>query len=106
MTRREITENRIIQNILLHNDPREVQTYEDIYVSTRGGDTDPNSASQYMLKQTIGGIHGGFNMQPNSTSVMSASFKGTPGITNSAKPQKRSNTHSLPRIGADRGRNI
>jgi hypothetical protein len=35
MTRREITENRIIQNILLHNDPKDMQNFNDLYISTR-----------------------------------------------------------------------
>lgn len=35
MTRREITENRIIQNILIHNDPKDVQIHDDLFISTR-----------------------------------------------------------------------
>jgi|LauGreDrversion4_2_1035121.scaffolds.fasta_scaffold165431_2 hypothetical protein len=40
MTRREITENRIIQNILLNNDPKELQVYEDIFISTRSASSE------------------------------------------------------------------
>ena len=44
MTRREITENRIIQNILLHNDPKDMSNFNDLYISTRAEASNIESA--------------------------------------------------------------
>jgi hypothetical protein len=35
MTRRDITEQRIIRNILMHNDPGDIQNFEVLYVSNK-----------------------------------------------------------------------
>ncbi|CDW78455.1 wd repeat-containing protein 87 [Stylonychia lemnae] len=103
MTRRDITEGRIIQNILLHNDPREQQVHDDIYISTRG-DKDLFGSQSFIYKT----VHNP-NKQPqtiqqqyqmNSVSIISSGQKNH---TSSAK-NKRSNTHSLPRINTQ-GRN-
>jgi hypothetical protein len=40
MTRREITENRIIQNILIHNDPKDAHSYDNLYISNRSASSE------------------------------------------------------------------
>eukprot|EP00347_Sterkiella_histriomuscorum_P010595 403375671 len=107
MTRRDITEGKIISNILMHNDPREIQQYDDIFISTRN-DQDI-FGNQSFIAKTLGQNSGQKNgqqqflqQQQNSISIMSGSQK-----YGSASKQKRNYTHSLPRIlgNGERGRN-
>ena len=35
MTRRDITEQRIMRNILMHNDPRDLQNFEVLYITNK-----------------------------------------------------------------------
>jgi len=35
MTRREITESRIVRNILDHNDPADVSHFEDLFIASK-----------------------------------------------------------------------
>ena len=35
MTRREMTEQKIVKNIILHNDPSDIQNFEVLYISNK-----------------------------------------------------------------------
>jgi hypothetical protein len=48
MTRRDITEQRIIRNILLHNNPKDVHNFEVLYIANK-----QNSALENQLNREI-----------------------------------------------------
>lgn len=101
MTRREITENRIIQNILLHNDPKELQTYSDIYISTRSATSEALLAigqNPSMVSFQTKGAHP--TLQLAGASTINGGYSSTQQIGSAIHSNhgRRQQTSSLPKI--------
>jgi len=91
MTRREITENRIVRNIMHHNYPGDNSEYNDLYIASK---SDPYRNTMF-----------------DTTSNASAKFQVGAAATmysrniGGAKKQARTNNNSLPRIISKNTRN-
>lgn len=51
MTRRDMTEQKIIKNIMMHNDPADVQNFEVLYISSKNERFLPESFRREDSKQ-------------------------------------------------------
>jgi len=116
MTRREITENRIIQNILLNNDPKELQVYEDIFISTRSASSEallamgPQAAVFHInaLKNVAAGIMPDQQMLVNFHQPGILHNMGHQTMTKNKKKiaSLYQNSTSLPKIKVGASRNV
>lgn len=116
MTRREITENRIISNILVHNDPKDSQSFDNLYISTRSASSDPMGLA---TMHSHGALHPNMSLSqiskpghPNSSTLQPA-YQSATGLSlfnqqRSSAPRSKRNhltNNSLPKIAKGASRN-
>lgn len=123
MTRREITENRIIQNILLHNDPKDLQLYNDLYISTRpdllsaaldqhiviganGLTLAPIVVQNYPSNMQLGATGGQLTFNKSGFPVTAANGSSKNGGKSALDRPKRLFNNSLPKIVQGASRNV
>jgi len=90
LTRREITENKIAQNIFLYNDPREMINHDHLLISTKDQSKESLINSGNLIMKQIGSLQG--PLQVNSQSMM------TNYQTHQSKYRKQQNSSSVPKI--------